>query len=94
MMEEELRLLDEINAKIPVSDFQAEYYPGGMTRISLSITAEMAGQVKTLAEQQGWPKADAYVATLASGIGAFKEAKVRALLQDDREPAGMNSTCW
>jgi len=86
-MEEELSLLDEINAKIPASDFQAEYYPGGMIRITLSITAEMAGQVKALAEQHGWPEADAYVAMLASGIGALKEARGRELLAEDSEPA-------
>jgi len=83
----ELSLLDEINAQIPASDFQAEYYPGGLTRITMAITAEMTGQIKALAEVQGWPEADAYVAMLASGIGAFKEAKVRELLQEDSEPA-------
>lgn len=87
MMEEELSLLDEINARIPASDFQAEYYPGGMVRIALSVTAEMAGQVKALVEQQGWPEADAYVAMLASGIGALKEAGARELLAEDSEPA-------
>lgn len=86
-MEEELSLLDEINARIPAADFQAEYYPGGTVSITMSITAEMAGQVKALAEQQGWPEADAYVATLASGIGALKEAKARALLGEDSEMA-------
>jgi hypothetical protein len=34
-MEEDLSLLDEINAKIPASDFEAEYYPGGVVRASL-----------------------------------------------------------
>jgi hypothetical protein len=86
-MEDELSLLDEINAKIPASDFQAEYYPGGMVGITLSITAEMASQVKALAEQQGWPEADAYVAMLASGIGAMKEARARELLGQDSAPA-------
>ncbi len=87
MMEEELSLLDEINARIPASDFQAEYYPDGMVRITLSITAEMAGQVKALTEQQGWPQADTYVAMLASGIGASKEARARELLAEDSETA-------
>gem|GEM_PF-679221 len=86
-MGEDLSLLDEINARIPAADFQAEYYPAGMVRITLSITAEMGEQVKTLAEQEGWPEADAYVATLASGIGAFKEARARELLTEDSEPA-------
>jgi len=86
-MEDELSLLDEINATIPASDFQAEYYSGGMVAITLSITAEMAGQVKALAEQQRWPEADAYVAMLASGIGALKEARARALLAEGNESA-------
>lgn len=86
-MDDELSLLDEINAKIPASDFQAEYYPGGMVRITLSITAEMGDQVKALAEQQGWPEADAYVGMLASGIGALKEARARALLAEGDETA-------
>jgi hypothetical protein len=86
-MEDELNLLDEINAKIPGADFQAEYYPGGMVGISMSVTAEMASQVKALAEQQGWPEADAYVAMLASGIGALKEARARELLENDSGPA-------
>lgn len=86
-MNDELSLLDEINARIPAADFQAEYYPGGMVSITMSITAEMAAQIKALAEQQGWPEADAYVATLASGIGAFKEARARDLLQEDSETA-------
>ena len=79
-MEDELSLLDEINAKIPAADFQAEYYPGDMVRITMAITAEMAGQIKALAGQKGWPEADAYVAMLASGIGAMKEARARELL--------------
>jgi len=88
MMEDtELSLLDEINAGIPAADFQAEYYPGGMVRITLDVTAELEGQIKALAEQQGWPEADAHVAMLASGIGAFKEAKARELLQENGEPA-------
>jgi len=86
-MEDELSLLDEINAKIPAADFQAEYYPGDMVRITMAITAEMAGQIKALAGQKGWPEADAYVAMLASGIGALKEARTRELLGEDSEPA-------
>jgi hypothetical protein len=86
-MEDELSLLDEINATLPAADFQAEYYPGGMISITMSITAEMAGQVKALAEEQGWPEADAYVAMLASGIGALKEARAREMLAEDSEPA-------
>jgi hypothetical protein len=80
-------LLDEINASIPASDFQAEYYPGGMTKITMTITAELAGQVKALAEQRGWPEADAYVAMLASGVGALHEARARALLAEESETA-------
>jgi len=88
MMEDtELSLLDEINAGIPAADFQAEYYPGGMVRITMDVTAEMAGRIKALAEQQGWPEADTSVAMLASGIGAFKEAKARELLQEGDEAA-------
>ena len=86
-MNDELSLLDEINARIPGADFQAEYYPDGMVSITMFITAEMAAQIKALAEQQGWPEADAYVATLASGIGAFKEARARDLLEEDSETA-------
>jgi hypothetical protein len=86
-MEDELSLLDEINAKIPAADFQAEYYPGDMVRITMAITAEMAGRIKALAEQKGWPEADAYVAMLASGIGALKETRARDLLGEDSEPA-------
>jgi hypothetical protein len=40
----------------------------------------MAGQIKALAEQHSWPEADTYVAMLASGIGAMKEARARELL--------------
>ncbi len=87
MEEAELNLLDEINARIPASDFQAEYFPGGMVRITMSITAEMAGQIKALAEQRGWPEADAYVAMLATGIGALKEARARELLAEEGEAA-------
>lgn len=87
MEETELNLLDEINARIPASDFQAEYFPGGMVRITMSITAEMAGQIKALAEQKGWPEADAYVAMLATGIGALKEARARELLAEGGEAA-------
>ena len=86
-MEDDLSLLDEINAKIPAADFQAEYYPGGMVGIAMSVTAGMADQIKVLAEQKGWPEADAYVAMLASGIGALKEARARELLGEDSESA-------
>lgn len=86
-MEDELSLLDEINAKIPASDFQVEYYPGGMVNITMTITAEMASQIKALADQQGWPEADAYVAMLASGIGALKEARAREMLAEDSDTA-------
>lgn len=86
-MNDELSLLDEINAKIPAADFQAEYYPGGMVQITMQITAEMADQIKALAVARGWPEADAYVAMLASGIGALKEARARELLADDSAAA-------
>lgn len=86
-MEDELSLLDEINAKIPASDFQIEYYPGGMVSITMAVTAEMASQIKALADQQGWPEADAYVAMLASGIGALKEARAREMLAEDSDNA-------
>lgn len=87
MMNDELSLLDEINAKIPAADFQAEYYPGGMVQITMQITAEMAEQIKALAAARRWPEADAYVAMLASGIGALKEARARELLADDSQAA-------
>lgn len=86
-MNDKLSLLDEINAQIPAADFQTEYYPGGMVEITMRITAEMAGQIKALAEAQGWPEADAYVAMLASGIGTLKEARARELLAQDTEAA-------
>ncbi len=86
-MEDELSLLDEINARIPASDFQAEYYPGGMVGVTMSITAEMAEQIRALAEQRGWPEADAYVAMLAGGIAALKEARARELMGQEDEDA-------
>ena len=79
-------LLEEINASIPASDFEAEYYPGGMVKATMTITAELADRVRRLAQSAGWPEADAYVATLASGIGAFEDAHVREL-QGDESPA-------
>ena len=80
-------LLEEINDSIPASDFEAEYYPGGMVKATLTITAELADRVRRLAQSAGWPEADAYVATLASGIGAFEEARVRELQDDESQAA-------
>lgn len=80
-------LLDEINDSIPASDFEAEYYPGGMVKATITITAELAERVRRLAQSAGWPEADAYVAALASGIGAFEEARVRELQDDESQAA-------
>lgn len=80
-------LLDEINASIPATTFEAEYYPGGMVKATIMLTAELAGRVHMLADAEGWPEADAYVATLASGIGAFEEARAHALRDAEDQAA-------
>ena len=80
-------LLDEITARIPAAEFQAEYFPGGMVRISTDLTAELLQQVTDFAASQGWSDADAFVALLAYGIGAFKEGQARALLEQDTAAA-------
>ncbi len=79
-------LLVQINATIPATEFEAEYYPGGVVKVTMAVTAELAARVDELAQNAGWPPADAYVATLASGIGAFEEARVREI-QDEDSPA-------
>lgn len=80
-------LLDEINASIPATAFEAEYYPGGMVKATIMLTAELAARVQMLANAEGWPEADAYVATLASGIGAFEEARARSIRDDENQAA-------
>lgn len=68
-------LLDEINDSIPASDFEAEYYPGGMVKATITITAELAERVRRLAQSAGWPKRCPCGNIPASGIGAFEEAR-------------------
>lgn len=80
-------LLDEINAGIPATAFEAEYYPGGMVKVTLMLTAELAARVQMLADAEEWPPADAYVATLASGLGAFEEAQARTSRDDESQAA-------
>lgn len=76
-------LLDEISAQIPAADFEAEYFPGGLSRISIDLTTEMVEQIEAVAKEQGWPRGEAFVALLSLGLGAFLEEKARALIEQD-----------
>ncbi len=80
-------LLDEISAQIPAADFEAEYFPGGLVRVSIDLTAEMVEQIQAVAREQEWPRGEAFVALLSLGLGAFLEEKARALIQQDDAPA-------
>lgn len=80
-------LLDGINAQIPASDFEAEYFPGGMVQISMKLAAEMIEECQAMAAEQGWPEADALVALLGYGLGCLKEARAKELIERDDEPA-------
>ena len=80
-------LLDGINAQIPASDFEAEYFPGGMVQISMKLAAEMIEECQAMAAEQGWPEADALVALLGYGLGCLKEARAKELIERNDEPA-------
>ena len=80
-------LLDEIDAQIPAADFEEEYFPDGLVRVTIDLTAEMVKQVAAVAEGQNWPRGEAFVALLALGLGAFLEEKARALIERNDQPA-------
>lgn len=79
--------MDEVEARIPAADFEAEYFPGGLVRVTIDLTPELVEQVMTVAKEQGWPRGEAFVALLALGIGALEEEKVRRLMERDDPPA-------
>jgi hypothetical protein len=76
---EEQSLLDEIDARVQPTEFEIKHFPGGMIQVIMELPAEMLEQINQLADHKGWPRRDAFVATLANGIGAFEEAEVREL---------------
>jgi hypothetical protein len=80
-------LLEGINAQIPASDFEAEYFPGGMVQISMRLAAEMIEECQAVAAEQGWPEADALVALLGYGLGCLKEARAKELIERSDQPA-------
>jgi len=80
-------LLDEIDARIPASEFEAQYFPGGLVRVTIDLMAEMLAQITTVAEEQNWSRCDALVALLALGLGALQEEKARLLMEQDDQPA-------
>ena len=80
-------LLEEINAQIPASDFESEYFPGGMVQINMRLAAEMIEECQAMAAEQGWPEADALVALLGYGLGCLKEARAKELIECNDEPA-------
>lgn len=86
-MNERKSLMDEVTSRIPAADFEAEYFPGGLVRVTMDLTPELVEQVIAIAEEQGWPRGEAFVALLALGIGALEEEKVRHLIERDDPPA-------
>lgn len=85
--EEQTSYLDEITAQIPKADFEAEYFPGGMTRVTMDLTAEMVEQIEAVAEEQSWPRGEALVALLALGLAKFQKERVNALMARNDPPA-------
>lgn len=84
---DELSFLDEVTARIPRGDFEAEYFPGGLVRVTMELTAEMVERVKAIAEQQNWLPVEAFAALLALGLGALQEREVQALIERNDQPA-------
>ncbi len=74
-------LLDETNEKIPAADFEAEYFPDGLVRVTIDLNADMVDQITAVAKEQNWPRGEAFVALLALGLGALQEEKARALME-------------
>lgn len=77
----ERTLLEEINSRIPAADFEATYFPGGMVRVSMDITAEMVEQIEAVAKEQHLSRGEALVAVLALGLGVLNEQKARQLIE-------------
>ncbi len=86
-MNDRKSLMDEVTSRIPAADFEVEYFPGGLVRITVDLTPELVEQVIAIAEEQGWPRGEAFVALLALGVGALEEEKVRHLMGRDDPPA-------
>ncbi len=86
-MTERKSFMDEVDARIPAADFEAEYFPGGLVRVTIDLTLELVEQVMAVAKEQGWPRGEAFVALLALGIGALEEEKTRSLMERDDPPA-------
>lgn len=80
-------LLDTINAQIPASDFQAEYFPNGMVQVTMNLPADLVEQVRTLAADQDWPEADALAAMLGYAVGCLKEERAHKLIEQNDQPA-------
>ncbi len=86
-MTEQKSVMDEVNDRIPAADFEAEYFPGGLVRVTIDLTSELVDQIKAVAQEQNWPRGEAFVALLALGLGALEEEKVRCLMERDDPPA-------
>ena len=80
-------LLDEITARIPEAEFQAEYFPDGMAEVTMQLAADMLEEIKALAGERGWSGADAAAFALGYGIGCMKEAQARQLLERNDQAA-------
>lgn len=79
--------MDEVDARIPTADFEAEYFPGGLAQVTIDLTPALVEQVMAVAEEQGWPRGEAFVALLALGIGALEEEKACHRMERDDPPA-------
>lgn len=85
-MDNRTSLMDEVNARIPAADFEAEYFPNGLVRVTMDLPPDLVERIQAIAQEQNWPRGEALVALLALGIGALEEEKVRSLMERD-EPA-------